>query len=160
MDIRIATAADLPGLATLFQAAVVQIGPQRYSAAQIQAWAASQADSDRFQQFILGVTTYIAYEGAEILGFAGIRSDGYVASLYVHPAYARQGIGSTLMQQVLEYARRQQISRLYTEASEFSKGLFAKFEFQLYDTEVVERVGVQFTRYLMEKTDLPIEAVR
>ena len=47
-------------------------------------------------------------------------------------------------------ARTHHIQRLYAEASEFSLGLFKKFGFRLYDTELVNREGVQFTRYLVE----------
>ena len=42
------------------------------------------------------------------------------------------------------------MTRLYAEASEFSLGLFKKFSFRLYGTEIVNRQGVEFERYLME----------
>ena len=42
------------------------------------------------------------------------------------------------------------MARLYAEASEFSLGLFKKFGFHVYDTEVVDRQGVQFYRHLVE----------
>jgi putative acetyltransferase len=57
-----------------------------------------------------------------------------------------------IMQTVLEHAQNQSMGRLYAEASKFSLGLFKKFGFCLYDTEVVDRSGVQFKRYLVEKT--------
>ncbi|WP_265584584.1 MULTISPECIES: hypothetical protein [unclassified Coleofasciculus] len=41
---------------------------------------------------------------------------------------------------------------LYAEASEFSLGLFKKVSFHIYDTEMVERQGVQFKRYLVEQS--------
>ena len=54
------------------------------------------------------------------------------------------------MKAVLNYAQSHHIQRLYAEASEFSLGLFKKFEFQIYDTDVVDRQGVWFKRYLVE----------
>jgi putative acetyltransferase len=151
MHLRTATAADLPTLAALFRETVLINGPQHYTAAQTEAWAAVDAASDRFYQFILGVTTYVAENDTGILGFAGIGDNGYVASAYVRHDCLHQGIGSVLMQAVLAHARSKQIPRLYAEASEFSLGLFKKFGFSQYDTEIVDRNGVQFTRYLVDK---------
>lgn len=151
MDIRTAIEMDLPALATLFRETVLTNGPQHYSPAQVEAWAAVDAASPRFHQFILAVTTYVAEDDTAILGFAGIGDDGYVASAYVRHDSLHQGIGSLLLQAVLAHARSKQIQRLYAEASEFSLGLFQKFGFSQYATEVVDRNGVQFTRYLVEK---------
>lgn len=151
MNLRTAIEADLPALATLFRETVLINGPQHYSPAQVAAWAAVDAASPRFHQFILGVTTYIAEDDTAILGFAGIGDNGYVASTYVRHDCLHQGVGSLLMQAVLAHAQEKHIQRLYAEASEFSLGLFQKFGFSQYDTEVVDRSGVQFTRYLVER---------
>ncbi|MEL6400516.1 MAG: GNAT family N-acetyltransferase [Cyanobacteria bacterium J06607_6] len=151
VSIRIAEPTDVPQLATLFKATVLQHGSQYYTAQQTAAWAAAADDRARFQQFILSVTTYLAVNESNILGFAGISSDGYVASAYIHHQYLGQGIGSALMAQILDHAERDCLPRLYCEASKFSVGLFIKFGFRLYATEVVERHGVSFERYLMEK---------
>jgi putative acetyltransferase len=99
----------------------------------------------------LGVTTYVAVDDTSIVGFAGIGEGGYVASVYVRHDCLHRGIGSTLMQTVLDHAQREGLQRLYSEASEFSLGLFIEFGFRQYGTEVVDRNGVQFTRYLMER---------
>ena len=151
VSIRIAEPTDVPQLAKLFKATVLQHGPQYYTARQTAAWAATADDHDRFQQFILNVTTYLAANESDILGFAGIDSNGHVASAYVHHNYLGQGIGAALMAQILDHAQRDRLPRLYCEASKFSVGLFTKFGFQLYGTEVVERHGISFERYLMER---------
>lgn len=151
MNIRIAEAADLPELAALYRETVLAIAPQRYSAAQTQAWAASAADPEHFRRFILQATTYTATDETGIIGFAGINADGHVASAYVRGDRIRQGIGSVLMQTVLDHAQEHQIQRLYAEASEFSLGLFEKFGFRIYDTEVIDYRGAEFKRYLVER---------
>jgi putative acetyltransferase len=113
-------------------------------------WASFPSDIASFRQFILQGTTFIATDETGILGFAGITEDGHVTSAYVRRDRIRQGIGSTLMQTLLDYAKSHNIQRLYAEASEFSLGLFKKFSFHIYDTEIVDRQGVQFKRYLVE----------
>ena len=151
MDIRLAKEADLSELGALFCQTVLVNAPKYYTLAQTTVWAASPDDAEQFRQFIFGVTTFVATDDAGLLGFAGIGEDGHVASAYVRYDSLHQGIGSTLMQAVLDYAQNHRIHRLYAEASEFSLGLFKKFGFQLYDTELVDRHGVQFTRYLVKR---------
>ena len=151
MNIRLASEADLPTLAQLYRQTVLVNAPQYYSAAQTRMWAAAPADADHFHRFVLAANTFVAESDRGILGFAGIREDGHVASAYVRHDCIRQGIGSALMQAVLSYAQSRNIGRLYAEASEFSLGLFKKFGFRLYDTEVVMRQGVEFERYLVER---------
>ena len=150
MDIRLAQESDLPALAELFRQTVLVNAPDYYTPAQTQTWAASPLDAAHFHQFILGVTTFVAIGGVGILGFAGISEVGHVASTYVRHDCLHQGIGSALMQSILNHARSNGIQRLYAEASEFSLGLFKKFGFHLYDTEVVDRQGVTFKRYRVE----------
>ncbi|NEQ48153.1 MAG: GNAT family N-acetyltransferase [Leptolyngbya sp. SIOISBB] len=151
MHMRVAKKSDIPTLSTLFHETVLTHGPEHYTADQTAAWAASTLDTEQFEAFILDVQTYVAETTAGIVGFSGLAADGHVASLYVRQDCLKQGIGSALLAHVIEQAQRDRRSRLYAEASEFSLGLFQKFGFQQYDTEIVERFGVSFTRYLMEK---------
>lgn len=151
MHMRVAKKSDVSTLATLFHETVLTHGTEHYTAAQTAAWAASTLDTEQFEAFILDVQTYVAETTAGIVGFSGLAADGHVASLYVRHDCLKQGIGSALLAHVIEQAQRDRLSRLYAEASEFSLGLFQKFGFQQYDTEIVERFGVSFTRYLMEK---------
>lgn len=151
LSIRTATAADIAALAQLFTHTVETIGPQFYSPEQVQAWAKTPADSEKFQRFILEVTTFVAVLEGQIVGFAGVAETGYLATLYTHSDYQRRGIGSRLLEAVLEYAQAHQIGRLYTEASEFSKPLFEKFGFAVYEIEQVNRDGVWFNRSLMQR---------
>lgn len=151
ITLRLATAADIPDLAAIFAHAIRAIAPQQYTREQVQAWAAFPSlNRHSFQCFILDATTYVASVDGRLVGFAGIADDGHITALYVHGDYGRRGIGSRLMAAVLEHGRSHSIPRLYSEASEFSKGVFEKFGFRLYDTEQVERNGVWFSRYLME----------
>ena len=150
--LRTAIESDLPALAKLFNDSVRQIAPQKYSPEQVDAWAVSAMDTNFFSRFILESTTFIAEENDLILGFGGITTAGQITSLYVRGDFNRKGIGSRLLKKILEYARINQCDRLYTEASEFSKPLFKKFGFEIYGEEETIRNGVQFQRYLMQKS--------
>ncbi|MEB3267811.1 MAG: GNAT family N-acetyltransferase [Leptolyngbya sp.] len=149
--IRRATAADQPGLARLFYETVMHNGPQHYTEAQTAAWAKAALDPIRFAQLLAAGTTFVMAADGDLLGFAGLAADGHVTALYVRGDRLGQGLGSQLMQTLLDYAQAEGILRLYAEASEFSLGLFLKFGFRQFDTEVVKREGVEFQRYLVER---------
>lgn len=78
MNIHIAYETDLPELSELYRQTVLVHSPTYYTPAQTAAWVSTAADVDRFRQFILGVTTFVAVNGTDILGFAGIGKNGYV----------------------------------------------------------------------------------
>jgi len=151
MNIRLATESDIPELAQLYRDAVKAIAPTAYNPEQVVSWAAFAGETESFKQFILAAKTFIAADSEKIWGFSGLKNDGHVVSVYVHPDYFRQGIGSRLLTAVIESARDREIAQLYSEASEFSKPLFEKFGFENYDRERVWRNGVWFDRYLMRR---------
>lgn len=151
-NLRIATESDVIALAELFYQSVVTVAPQQYSAKQVQAWASFSRNIESFSKFILEPTTFIAEENDRLLGFAGITADGHLTSLYVRGDYNRQGIGSKLLNKIIEYSQINKIDQLYCEASKFSKPLFEKFGFVVYELEQVEINGVLFQRYLMNRT--------
>lgn len=150
-SIRLAKTADVPQLAQLYYETVRRNGAQHYTEAQTQAWANFARDQTAFARFVTAATTFLIEEDNALLGFAGIAADGHVTAVYVRGDRIGQGIGSQLMETLLNYAETQDLQRLYAEASKFSLGLFLKFGFQQFDVEVVERDGVEFQRYLVEK---------
>ncbi|MEC4983319.1 MAG: GNAT family N-acetyltransferase [Oscillatoria sp. PMC 1068.18] len=151
MIVRVATESDISQLGQLYTNSVRYLAPQYYSPAQVQAWASFPSERESFAKFILEPTTFILQEAETIFGFSGIADDGHITAVYVHHNYLRQKIGSRLLATVLESAQVNKIPRLYAEASEFSQPLFAKFGFETYAQEQVERNNVCFERYLVQK---------
>ena len=153
MQIRPAATDDIAQLADLFEQSVRAIAPTHYTAEQVEAWASTPNNRDRFQTFILGGETVVAEDPTTqtLLGFGSVHSTGYLSALYVRHDCTRQGIGSRLLETLIAIAQTQNADSLFTEASEFSRPLFAQFGFVVYDTENVERNGIQFHRYLMQR---------
>ncbi len=150
IEFRIATEGDVVPLAELYADSVSTAGPQFYTPAQVDSWASSVANIDRFREFILKPTTYVATDESGPIGFCGIEQDGHVASVYLRGDRQREGIGTRLIKVVLDHAAQSQIERLYAEASEFSLPLFLKMGFLSVGTETVEHNGSTFVRHLVE----------
>ena len=158
LTIRPATPADVEPLADLYAAAVRALGPSAYSADQVAAWAAF-AEEPAFRRFVLGAETVVAERPASgPIGFAGLTPAGRVASLYVHPDHARQGVASALLSALIERAYERGMDRLSTEASALSRPVFERFGFALEAEEHVERRGAWFTRYRMARPLEPAPA--
>lgn len=149
-DIRIATESDVEPLGELFVDAIRTAGPQSYTPPQVESWAASVCDRARFRAFILNPTTFFAVDQTGPIGFCGIEDNGHIASVYLRGDRQRRGIGTRLIQHVLELATERRMARLYAEASEFSLPLFLKMGFQTVGTETVELNGEFFVRHLVE----------
>lgn len=151
MQIRLATRDDVIPLAQLFAASVRAIGPDAYSPAQVEAWAASAEQRETFRDLILRPKTYVACDSSGPIGFCGLEPDGHVVSVYVRPDCARQGIGGCLLRHIIAEAAASGIESLYAEASEFSLPLFLKYGFHVTGQETVERNNVTFTRHLVKR---------
>lgn len=152
LTLRRANDADVIPLSQLYEAAVNAIGPERYSDAQVHAWAQSTRDAASFRDFLLTPMTLVAIDQDQIVGFGGVADDGHITSLYVHPLHSRQGIGTAILDELTDHAISAGANRLYSEASHFSYPLFLKSAFVDAGTEVVERNGVSFVRLLVEKS--------
>jgi putative acetyltransferase len=151
VQIRIAAECDLVELGELFRSSVEMIGPERYTAEQVRAWASMPNDPARLRKFVLGVTTFVAEDNGRLVGLCGLGADGHLASLYVDGTEGRKGIGSMLLDKAICEARERGLLRLYSEASEFSKPLFEKFGFETFEVEHMVHEGVGFDRYRMQR---------
>ena len=149
-DMRLVRASDVDLLADVYADAVRMLGPQLYSAEQVEAWAAA-VKQPAFRDFVLRPMTFVAVADDRPIGFSGVEEDGHVASLYVAGAWTRRGVGSALLTRVLLHAESQSIRKLHTEASRFSRPLFARFGFDVAETQHVTYNDVVFERWLMRK---------
>lgn len=146
--LREARESDVAEMARIYAASIRELGPEYYSPEGIEAWAAS-AEEAGFPDFILGPYTLVAEDASGLVGFAGMEETGRIASLFVRPDRARQGVASQLLEALL---RRPEVPRrLWTQASELSRPLFERFGFTVAETEVVERRGAELVRYVMER---------
>ena len=142
---------DLQSLASIYRDAIQRIGHERYTAEQVAAWS-SHADDPGFAEWIATATTFVAVsEDGACMGFGGLQSHGRIASLFVAPQCMRTGVGSRLLERLLQEFGNLQVSQVTTEASEFSKPLFEKYGFSVSEVEHTTYRGVAFTRYAMRR---------
>lgn len=155
-DYRLATEADLPALARVYEDTVRKLGPALYTPEQVAAWAAYAREAEAFRGFVLNARTVVAVSAGRPVGFCGVEPGGRVASLYVDAAHTRQGLGGALLARALDEARAAWgLARFHTEASHFSRAVFERRGFVVDEQEVVVRNGVSFHRFKMVLKDRP-----
>ena len=152
--LRVVDGDDVPALAALYAACARELGPQLYNADQVAAWESFGADTQAFRDYILGATTWGAFDdvGGLVAGFCGVDSTGEVRSLYVRPDLTRQGLGTRLLRHTLEQARQAGQARYTAWATPFSLPVFDRAGLRLVGTVREPFCGVSFERYRVEDT--------
>ncbi len=152
--IRKGTLAERDRLRNLYRDAVVAAGPRFYTPEQVEVWAASAADVERWDAWMRDGLTWVAVEPhdpARAIGVASLYPQDHVHLLYVDPAFHRRGIARALLEQVEAEAREAQISALTTDASLISHPVFLDSGYEVVAWEEHAHRGEVFRRARMKK---------
>ncbi len=144
---------DALRLEDIFRRAIQVIGAEVYSPRQVNAWSSARVTAGRLhQKYADGRATFIAVDASDrAIAFSDLEADGHIDMLYCDPDFARQGIATALLSAIEEKALRLKIERLYTEASEAAKPVFAKAGFDLLQRQDLEIDGVAIHNWAMQK---------
>lgn len=116
--VRPATTEDAPAMRALHTAAVREFGATAYDDAQVEAWAAPDADRGGFPFDDPDHYLVVATGDGTVTGFGMLHVPEHeVVSDYVHPVHARQGVGSTLLAHLEGYAQGRGFDHLELTAS-------------------------------------------
>ena len=117
---------DAPMLADIFRQSILELTGDDYTGSQQEAWAAAVDDEADFAGRLARELTIIATLGGSPVGFASLEGNDKIGFLYVHPAAARQGVGTLLSDALEKIAGAQGVETLSVEASDAASGFFGK----------------------------------
>ena len=143
--------ADAPALAALFRESVETLTENFYDEDQRAAWAASADDEAAFAARLTQALAIVALVEKEIAGFATLEKNETIEMLYVQPDFARQGVGSALLDAMEKLAAARGTSTLQVEASDAARDFFAKRGFQPQSRNTIELDGEWLGRTRMTK---------
>ena len=149
--------ADAPRLAALFRESVETLAEEFYDEAQRAAWAASAEDEAAFAAKLAQALTVVALVEKEIAGFATLEKNETIEMLYVHPGFARQGVGAMLLDAMEKLAAARGTTTLEVEASDAARDFFTKHGFTAQSRNTVEINGEWLGRTRMTKPLVKIE---
>lgn len=118
-------AADTPVLEAIFAASVEELTSDDYSEAQQEAWIAA-VDEDELGARLSSQLTLVAMLGDAPVGFASLKDNKVIDMLYVHPAVARQGVATALVDALEKLAAARGSDALTVDASDTARPFFAK----------------------------------
>jgi putative acetyltransferase len=143
--------ADGQRLSELFRESVETLAEDFYDEDQLAAWAARAEDEAAFAAKLAQALTIVALVEQEIAGFGSLEKNQTIDMLYVHPDFARQGVGSMLLDALEKLAAARGTSILDVEASDAARGFFTKRGFTAQSRNTVEIDGEWLGRTRMTK---------
>jgi len=142
---------DGPVLAEIFRQAITELTGDDYDPAQQDAWAASADDEEGFVDNLARQLTLVAVFRQSPVGFASLDGNERIDMLFVHPAVARQGVATMLIDALEKLAASRGAARLTTEASDTARPFFAGRGYVAERRETVIRSGEWIGRTVMAK---------
>ncbi len=151
MEIRHYKIDEARQIADLFHDAVHDIGGDKYSVEQLEAWAPTPPDYQYWADRLVIKNPYVCILENKVVGFMELEESGYINCAYTHKNFQRCGIASALYNAIEDEAKRLNLRRLYVDASLIAVSFFEKHGFSEVRVNHVERSGQTLTNVSMEK---------
>lgn len=154
MIIRKFQPSDINQIVFLFYETVHSVNAADYSIDQLNTWASKNEIEEKMKNWPKSLSynfSYVVEINNKIVGFSDMTYKGYLDRLYVHKDFQEQGIATTLMDKIEAVARKNNLQKIYTEASLTAKLFFEKRGYTIIKSQNVERKGITLPSYLMVK---------
>ena len=152
MYVRRFRSSDASALASIFHASVREGGLRHYSPEQVIAWSPSLPSSNAYQDRARRSMVFVAVDETDCpIGYADVRSDGYIDHLYCRPDRIGTGVGSALCAAMESAAGRVGIAMLTVDASEGARLLFERRGFRVEARRDFTINGVAIYNYRMAR---------
>ena len=151
-SLRHATPEDIPVLKTLFTDTVLHTNRKDYTQEEVEDWAACADKPGHWKELIATHHFTLAEEyPGHTVGFAAIRPDGYLNSMFVHHDFQRQGIASLLLEDMEKYARLQGVSYITSEVSLTARPFFESKGYTIVEKQQRKAMLRLLTNFKMKK---------
>jgi putative acetyltransferase len=145
--IRHAHLSDHPHMTQLQQCSLAVLCQKDYSVEQVKVLLKDKRD---YKNWKWGETVFVAEYEKTIIGFAA-RNQNWIAAVYVHPEFTRNGIGSRLLQIVEDDSRACGINALFVDASITAKPFYDSCGYQVKTPVLIRVRGIQVHCIEMQK---------
>ncbi|WP_234493821.1 GNAT family N-acetyltransferase [Vibrio maritimus] len=152
LSVRPAKEQDSEQLLELYRQTIRTVNCNDYNKMQIDAWAPLDLTKEIFEGYISRCSPFVVVEGDEILGYSDLQPDGLIDHFYCHHRAQRRGVGSLLMNTILDKAKQAKLERLYSFVSITAKPFYLHFGFTVVRPNEAEIRGVVLNNFLMERS--------
>ena len=142
---------NIEELAQLYTNTVHNINIKDYTKEQIESWAPSKIDYDKWQNRFETTQPYMVKKNNTIVGFFELEDNGHIDCFYVHHNHQGEGVGQLMMTTILKLANDKKLTEVYAEVSITAKPFFEKNGFITEHQNVVVRGEQELVNYTMRK---------
>lgn len=144
--------ADAAFLAAIYFHTIHKINAKDYSPEQLDAWAPrSSLETEGWMRKWKKLRPIVAVFDGKIVGFAELEENGHIDCFYCHHEYQGHGVGSALMREIEDRARKNKLNKLFAEVSITAKPFFEAKGFTIKKQQSVIIRGAELANFLMEK---------
>ncbi|RQO60471.1 GNAT family N-acetyltransferase [Paucibacter sp. KBW04] len=129
-------------LFNVYYTSVHQLATREYSQEQIQAWAPRDRDASLWEERIRGINPFVAELNGELVGYSDLQPSGYIDHFFVSGSHARCGIGTALMNHILQEAMSTGLHELTSDVSRTAQPFYEKFGFTVIEQRQPKVRGV------------------
>ena len=149
---RKATLADIQEIKDLFANTVLTVNRKDYTEEETADWAACGERPGHWERLI-GNLHFIVATNADghIMGFAAIRSDGYLHSLFTHKDHQRQGVATRLLRLMESHAMANGAKTITSEVSITARPFFVRRGYVVEAEQQVRARRLWMTNFRMWK---------
>jgi putative acetyltransferase len=151
MQLRAYRPDDVPALIRLFRDTIRTVNLRDYTPVQVRAWAPDEIDETRWRERLAAQQVVVAESEWEVVGFCSWTPEGYLDFLYVHAAFQRKGIATTLYAAAEKALRATGAKRIYAHASITAQPFFLRQGFSIVEHRVVDIRGSKLSHAVVDK---------
>jgi len=152
MIVRRFEAADAARVCEIFYRSVHEVACERYSHAQIHAWAPKVPDPAQWFQRLHDYDTFVADNDiGETIGWIATSPEGYIDMLFCLPEGVGRGVAAGLYAEAERTAIARGLTQLTAHASVFAQPFLERHGWVIDSHEIVVRSGVEIPRAAMSK---------
>lgn len=151
MKIREYKFGDHKEIADLFYETVHTVNAKDYNSKQLYAWAPQVINYEKWEKRCKKKNPLLVIKSEKIIGFAEFEENGHIDCFYVHKNFQRKGIGTLLLEFILNKAKQEKIKKVYAEVSITAKAFFEKHDFKLVKKNIVKINDQELINFLMER---------
>ena len=156
ITLRRASAEDIPEIKALFRETVLNVNIKHYTADEVADWAACGEKPGHWETLVNNLHFTIATNAqGSIVGFAAMRDDGYLHSLFVHKEWQGKGIARLLLEEAEAHARKAGIVELTSEVSITARPFFERHGYVVLKSQRRKAMKLCLTNFLMMKRLCP-----
>jgi putative acetyltransferase len=147
--------ADTIALRELFAQSIEELTADHYDEDQRVAWCRSAENAEAFAEKLGSMVTLVIQVDGEYAGFASLMDNTVFDMLYVHPYFARKGVGSTLANAIERLAQGRGAVEITVDASDTAEAFFKARGYEALQRNVAERDGEWLANTTMKKRLAP-----